>query len=85
MARTDAQVLMAQGRREGRREGRKEGREEGIKEGMLKAQREMLLLERKFGPLSEEVMSRIAEGTESQLTDLALRLVDARSLEELDL
>ncbi len=71
MAMTDAQVLMAQGRREGRTE----------------AQREMLILqlEHKFGSLSDEVKSRIAALTQRKMRDIATRLLEAQSLAELNL
>ena len=71
MAKTDAQVLMDQGRRQGRREGR----------------REMLLemLAFKFGAVSEETRAAVEALSEQRLNEFALRLLTARSLAELGL
>lgn len=71
MARTDAQVLMDQGRRQGKREGR----------------REMLLeqLAFKFGALSDETRAAVEGLSEQRLKEFAQRLLTARSLEELGL
>ena len=87
MARTDAQVLLAQGRREGRREGREEGREEGRIEGRLEGQREMVLeqLAFKFGPLPAETRAAVEALTEPQINELAVRILTAQTLAELGL
>src|SRR5579884_2875040 len=79
MARTDAQVLVAQGRREGRREGRLEGRLEGRRQTLLE------LLELKFGPLSEESVGRVNSLSEAQLSEITRRVLTASTLAELGL
>lgn len=72
---TDAQVLMAQGRKEGREEGRIEGR------------REMLLehLEIKFGPLTEAVIARVNSLSLEELRGISHQVVTAQALSELNL
>ena len=63
--------------REGRRQGLTEGRREGAEE-VLRA-----LLSKKFGLLNERAERRLADLSISELDDLAVRLLDAASLESL--
>src|SRR5436305_354880 len=75
-----------QWKQEGLEEGRKEGRQEGRKEGQedaLAQAREVLLqdLERRFGPLPEEIRRRVeAIGTIQGLTEFTFRAGAAPSL-----
>jgi len=60
----------------GRRQGRKEGRQEG------KAEMLQRLLERRFGSLPDWVVQRIAPADAVALEEWCLRVLDAKSLEE---
>ncbi len=75
-------------REEGHQKGRQEGRLEGLDEGLLKGKRDTLLrlMMAKFGPLSEELATRI-QGLESleELDQYLDRLVTASSLAEMQL
>jgi hypothetical protein len=73
---TLADKLRAQGHSDGRREGRSEGRSEGQLELVLQ------LLARRFGKLPPEIEERVARAEMSELKDWAMRLLDARSLDE---
>jgi flagellar biosynthesis/type III secretory pathway protein FliH len=75
MFRTGAQALMDRGREE----GREEGRQEGERDLLLK------LLEHKFGPLSPEVRAKAESLTEAEISDLAVRILTAQTLEEMGL
>jgi flagellar biosynthesis/type III secretory pathway protein FliH len=75
MAMTDAQVLLAQGRREGLREGREEGRR-----ALFRAQ-----LEHKFGPLPAETLAVVEALAEPQLNEMAVRILTASTLADLGL
>ena len=67
-------------KRQGLQEGRMEGRVEGRVEGeTLVLQR---LLFRRFGPLPNEVLARIAAASEADITRWVDRVLDAVSLEE---
>jgi flagellar biosynthesis/type III secretory pathway protein FliH len=62
--------------------------ERGLREGRREGMREMLLhqLERRFSPLPDEVSRRLsAIESKDELTQLAERVLSARSLEELGL
>jgi hypothetical protein len=62
------------------REGREEGREEGRRELLLD------LLERRFGPLPGTTVRRVQQlTTAEELSALAARIFDARSLKDLGL
>jgi predicted transposase YdaD len=62
------------------KEGREEGRMEGRREALLEQ------LERRFGPLPEATVKRVRGLTSSDdLSRLLGRVLDAASLEELDL
>ena len=61
--------------------------EQGLEEGLLKGQRRtlLLMLEKRFGPLSPESRARLESWPKERLDEVTLALVDARSLEELGL
>ncbi len=65
-----------------------QGREEGLKEGLLEGKREALLrqLETKFGPLTEETISRVRAVQSVQELDSYLdRVLVAASLDDMGL
>ena len=69
-------------------EGLEKGREQGQREGREHGQRELLLhlLTRRFGPLTEATRQRVQALTSSEeLSRLAERVLDARSLDDLGL
>lgn len=61
--------------------------EKGLAQGMTQGRREMLQiqLEAKFGPLSEQVLQRLAACSLEQLNELARAVLTAPSLKELGL
>jgi hypothetical protein len=63
------------------------GRQEGRQEGLIEGQRRLLLvlLERRFGPLSARSREHLQSLSEEQLTDLALTHAKAQTLGELGL
>jgi predicted transposase/invertase (TIGR01784 family) len=74
------QDVFAEGQQEGRQEGRREGRQEGKQEGeMLVLKR---ILERKFGPLSAALQSRLEQADAETLLLWSERIWDARSADE---
>lgn len=77
MAMTDAQALVAQGRREGRREGRQEGRQEERTELLIE------LLTAKFGQLPETVTEAVKGFSEQQAKAMLRQALTAETLEEL--
>ncbi len=79
MGMTDAQVLVAQGKREGKREGRQEGQRETRIEMLLE------LLEVKFGAVPENLGARIASMPDRELRDASRRLLTASTLDEMGL
>ncbi len=83
MVMTDAQVLVAQGRRE----GLKEGRLEGLKEGNLEGRRELLKeqMEFKFGPLPEQIIAAVHALSQSELAEITRRILTAQTLTDLGL
>ncbi|MCX6359882.1 MAG: DUF4351 domain-containing protein [Armatimonadetes bacterium] len=99
MTMTGAEALLREGHRlgvdegrrlgvdEGRRLGVNEGRQIGVDEGRKEAAHAMLirLLERRFGPLSDERRVRIAMLSDEQASLLGVQLLDASSLAELGL
>ena len=58
---------------------------EGIAQGRREATVEILQgqIEKRFGPVPEWAEQRLADSSQSQLQDLALKFVDAKTLEEL--
>ena len=73
-----------EGRMEGRMEGRVEGRVEGRMEGRVEGETLVLqrLLFRRFGPLPNDVLARIAAASEADITRWVDRVLDAVCLEE---
>jgi len=68
------------------KKSRKEGREEGLKEGLLEGKRETLRrqLETKFGPLPEEMISRVRAVQSLEELDAYLdRVLVAASLDDM--
>lgn len=64
----------------GRKEGRQEGRQEGVRDLVLR------LLSRRFSPLPAAVSGKVsAIESPEELSSLADRILDARSLDELGL
>ncbi len=72
---------LAEGRSKGRAEGRSEGRAEGRSEGRQEIV--LRLLERRFGSLSPSTRDRLFTLSADELDDLAVRILDALSLESL--
>ncbi len=69
------------GRRAGRRAGLKAGREEGRQEGELTLLRRQI--ERRFGAVQQWLESRLAHCTASELEEIGVRLLDAKTPEDL--
>ena len=67
--------------RKGLQEGRQQGLQEGLQKGALAVLRRQI--ERRFGALPTRMEERLASLTEPELDDFSLRLLDAKSLEEL--
>jgi predicted transposase YdaD len=67
--------------RKGLQQGLEQGRQEGRKQALQGTLARMI--KRKFGSLPTRVKSRLAKLSEPELDDLALRLLDASTLEEL--
>lgn len=76
-----------EGLQEGRQKGRQEGLQEGRQEGYLEGQRQsvQLLLEDKFGTLSESLRERLASLSAAELRALLLAIPRTQSLHELGL
>ena len=74
-----------EGMRSGLIEGRVKGEVEGRVKGQVEASRNMVsaMIEKRFGPISSEARASILARTPEQLESLALRLLDARSIEDL--
>src|SRR5438067_10548544 len=69
-----------QGKQEGRQEGEQQGRAEGAREEAMSLLTRQL--ERRFGPLTEEAAGKVSTANLATLEDWSLRLLDARTLEE---
>ena len=67
------------------RKGLEEGLLEGRQEGLLEGQQELLRqqMERRFGSLPSWVDTRLATLSSAALNDLAMRILDTPSLEQL--
>ena len=63
--------------------GMERGLQQGVEQGRRQAAR--LLLERKFGPLSDAVLARLAAWPAERLDELLLAVLDAQSLAALGL
>jgi hypothetical protein len=74
----------AEGELKGRLEGELKGELKGRLEGELKGERKLLVrqLERRFGPLPEWAKGRIHSAESAALEEWGLRLLDAKSLED---
>jgi predicted transposase YdaD len=84
MIMTWADQKEAEGRRKGLEEGRQERRQEGHQQGIRDVV--LHLLSRRFSPLPSAVARRVAAiASAEELTRLADRILDARSLDELGL
>ncbi len=75
-----AKHYIALGRNEGRNEGRTEGEARGAAKGKLELTTR--LLRRRFGRLSAAVRDRLAAASPDQLDQIAERLLDASTLDE---
>jgi hypothetical protein len=73
---TTADLLREEGRAEGEARGQTRGRTEGRTEVLL------TLLRRRFGELPSPLVVRLASSTIAQLDAIALRILDAKSLDE---
>ncbi len=69
----------------GRRTGLEIGLEEGLKKGRVEGARHVvrLVLEKRFGRLPAPIVKRLDKLTDAQVQELAVAIVDARSLQEL--
>jgi hypothetical protein len=61
--------------------------EQGIEQGLVRGQRRVLQqqLEKRFGPLSPDALATLESWQSERLDDVALKLLDAKSLDELGL
>jgi hypothetical protein len=67
------------------RQSREEGKQEGLQEGLQEGRHQMVqrLLEKRFGPMPEWLRKRLVSLPADDLDDVAVRLLDASSLEDL--
>lgn len=72
---------LQEGRQEGRQEGLQEGRQEGLQKGELAIVRR--LIAKRFGPLPLPFEKRLTNFSLPELEALSLRLLDAKSIEDL--
>jgi hypothetical protein len=72
------------GERKGRLDGERKGRLDGERKGRLDGERKLLLrqLTQRFGPPSTETTARIDAATSSELEAMALRVLTAKTLDE---
>ncbi len=79
-----ADKLMAAGREEGREEGRVEGRVEGMATGELSGRRQILhqLLVHRFGKIPRRCERQLQTATIQQLDAIGLRLLDAKTIDD---
>ena len=75
---------LEQGIEKGLEQGIEKGLEQGIEKGRLEGESIILFrqLTRRFGPLPQDVLARLARADSAQLETWADRILDARSLEE---
>ena len=88
VAMTWSETQQALGREKGLEEGLEKGRREGVEAGARQGAKQVLLyqLGKRFGPLPETVRRRVeAISSLDRLTELAERVLSARSLEEMGL
>ncbi len=74
------QEAFAEGKQEGFQQGREEGREQGRSEGEHRLLTKQL--EKRFGPLPDPILERLKAAGSEQLEVWAVRLLNARSLDE---
>lgn len=67
-----------------KQQGLKQGLEQGLEQGVRKGETTLLerLLTKRFGPLTEDIHSRLQAATSEQLETWAERILDARHLNE---
>jgi flagellar biosynthesis/type III secretory pathway protein FliH len=67
-----------------REEGKEVGRSEGLSQGLSQGQARVLLalLSRRFGALTQAQQDRITTATSDQLEAIALRILDAKTIDE---
>lgn len=70
-------------RQEGREKGRAEGREESRRQGQTEGKAQTLIRQptRRFGPLPQATLERLAQGTSEHLDTWADRVLEASSLQ----
>ena len=71
--------------RQGRQEGISEGRQEGIHQGRREEVLKLFggLIARRFGPLPASLDERLTKLSIAELEELSLRVLDARTIDEL--
>jgi len=81
---TEVKAVLAERVEEWLKRSREKGREEGVIKGRIEGRAELLtrLLERKFGPLPEELRGRLAEADADQLLRWGERVLTAERLED---
>jgi hypothetical protein len=77
---TTADLLREEGRAEGEARGEARGQTRGRTEGRTEVL--LTLLRRRFGELPSPLVVRLASSTIAQLDAIALRILDAKSLDE---
>ena len=80
---TGAEALVAKGHKTGMNEGKAAGKELGRAEGRHESL--LLLLEFKFGKLPTEIPDRLLALTESQVSAMLIKVLQANTLSEMDL
>ena len=71
---------MAKGKQEGLQEGKQEGKQEGLQEGEAKMLG--LMLDHRFGELSDAVLNRLKDASEDQLKEWLINAITAPNLED---
>jgi len=74
-----------QGLEEGKQQGLEEGKQQGLEEGELSGKLKVLrrLIEKRFGPLPDWAENRLATRSARELEEWSVRVLDAKTLEEL--
>ena len=65
-------------------QGMKEGMQQGMEQGMQQGEAAVVLhlIERRFGPLSDDVRQRVTQADPNTLLQWSERILDANSLED---
>ena len=71
---------LAKGKQEGLQEGKQEGKQEGLQEGEAKMLG--LMLDHRFGELSDAVLNRLKDASEDQLKEWLINAITAPNLED---